>query len=961
MRNILVRGARQHNLKNIDVDIPRNNLVVITGVSGSGKSSLAFDTLYAEGQRRYVESLSSYARQFLERMDRPDVDFIEGLSPAIAIEQKTVGRNPRSTVGTITEIYDYLRVLFARVGQPHCLGCGKKIQAMTVQQMVDTILELPEGSRILILAPLEWSGRGLPKHLFSRLRREGFVRVRVDGNVLNLDEPIQLPSDVTPRIEVVVDRLVVRPDGVRRSTDSMELTLRTGEGRARVAVLDGDEWDFSEQPLCHSCNLRMPELSPQLFSFNSALGACSGCSGLGIMEAFDPELVVPNPAFSLRNGAIVPWSQRRSVSFLNRLEVLGQHYHFDTHTPFRDLPSEARRVLLYGSGEEKLPFHREIKGKRSLHEEPFEGVLPSLQHRWRQQLSGTEREQLSRYRSKQTCASCQGARLRPESLAVTIDHMNIHQVSMLDIATLSGWFEKLRFPPQQRRVAEQLLDQVKQRLAFLHQVGLSYLSLDRGSTTLSGGEAQRLRLATQIGSRLVGVLYILDEPSIGLHQRDNQRLLDTLKTLRDQGNTVLVVEHDAETILTADYVIDVGPRAGDRGGHLVFSGKPGSLLQHPDSLTGQYLSGQLSISVPTNRRNPSRGFLTVEGASANNLQNITIAIPIGLFTCVTGVSGSGKSTLILDTLYRAAAKLLHRSREAPGTYRRIRGFEAFDKVVHIDQSAIGRTPRSNPATYTGVFTQIRNLLAQVPEARARGYKAGRFSFNVKGGRCEPCGGQGTLRIEMHFLPDVYVTCDTCKGSRFNRDTLEIIYKGKNVADMLDMTINEAHRFYGNIPIIKDKLATLQDVGLGYLKLGQAATTLSGGEAQRIKLSRELSKRSSGRTLYLLDEPTTGLHFDDIKKLLYVLNRLVEAGNTVVVIEHHLDVIKTSDFVIDLGPEGGTEGGTIVGTGTPEELAQISGSYTGRYLQGILSQESANHGAGPPSAHEVVAVTDSKVE
>jgi len=932
MEKIVVRGARQHNLKDIDVEIPRNSLVVITGASGSGKSSLAFDTLYAEGQRRYVESLSSYARQFLERMDRPEVDSIEGLSPAIAIEQKTAGKNPRSTVGTITEIYDYLRVLFARVGRPHCLGCGQEIQSMTIQQMVDRVLALPEGTRVLILAPSVGNGRSQTKRLFNRLRREGFVRARVDGVILNLDEPVHLPIDSSARIEVVVDRLVVRPDLLRRLTDSMELALRTGESRARVAIHDGDDLDFSEQPICHSCNLTLPKISPQLFSFNHALGACPACSGLGVAETFDPELVVPNPGLSLGNGAISPWSQRSSVSFLSRFKILGQHYHFDIHTPFKDLSPEARHILLFGSGENKLPFNQEGKGCRRAQQQTFEGVIPYLQRLWRQDLSSGEREQLSCYRSKKPCTGCQGARLRPESLAVTINHINIHQVSGLEIASLNDWIDNLRLPPQQQIVAEQLLGQTKRRLEFLDQVGLSYLSLDRTSTTLSGGEAQRLRLATQIGSGLVGVLYILDEPSIGLHQRDNQRLLATLRTLRDQGNTVLVVEHDAETIMTADHIIDIGPGAGASGGHLVFSGRPAMLLQHPDSLTGQYLSGRLNIPVPASRRRPSRGFITVEGASANNLQKITTSIPIGLFTCVTGVSGSGKSTLILDTLYRATAKQLHRAREIPGGYRQIQGLEAVDKVIHIDQSAIGRTPRSNPATYTGIFTQIRNLLTQVPEARTRGYKAGRFSFNVKGGRCEACGGQGTLKIEMHFLPDVYVTCDTCKGSRFNRDTLEIIYKGKNIAQLLDMTISEAHRFFGNIPMIKDKLATLQDVGLGYLKLGQAATTLSGGEAQRTRLSRELSKRSSGRTLYLLDEPTTGLHFDDIKKLLYVLNRLVDAGNTVVVIEHHLDVIKTSDFVIDLGPEGGSEGGRIVGTGTPEEIARIAESHTGQYLR-----------------------------
>ena len=822
MDKITVRGARQHNLKNIDVDIPRNSLVVITGISGSGKSSLAFDTLYAEGQRRYVESLSSYARQFLERMDRPDVDSIEGLSPAIAIEQKTASKNPRSTVGTITEIYDYLRVLFARVGQPHCMGCGEKIQAMTIQQMVDRVLSLPENTRILILSPLVWRRKSKPEHLFGRLRKEGFVRVRVNGIVLDLDQPIELDPDPNTRVEVVVDRLVVRPDGVRRLTDSMELALRTGEGRTRVAILDRDDWDFTDQPICHSCNLKMIEPSPQLFSFNSGLGACPDCSGLGVAA----------------------------------------------------------------EGEDACPM-------------------------------------------------CKGARLRQESLAVTIEDMNIYEVSSLDIAGLDEWLGKLRFSSQQAPVANRLLSQVRQRLGFLTQVGLSYLSLDRASTTLSGGEAQRLRLATQIGSRLVGVLYILDEPSIGLHQRDNNRLLDTLKTLRDQGNTVLVVEHDTETILAADHVIDIGPGAGDNGGHLVFSGKPERISQHPDSLTGQYLSGRLDIPVPFKRRIPQRGFITIEGASGNNLQNITASVPIGLFTCVTGVSGSGKSSLILDTLYRAAAKSLYRARQHPGAYARILGLEKIEKVVHIDQGAIGRTPRSNPATYTGVFNHIRNLLAQVPEARARGYRAGRFSFNVKGGRCEACSGQGILKVEMHFLPDVHVTCDQCNGLRFNRDTLEIIYKGKNIWKILDMTIYEALRFFANIPAIKDKLSTLEAVGLGYLKLGQGATTLSGGEAQRIKLSRELSRRSRGRTLYLLDEPTTGLHFDDIKKLLYVLNHLVVVGNTVVVIEHHLDVIKTADFVIDLGPEGGTEGGRVVGTGTPEEIAQIPESYTGMYLRQVL--------------------------
>jgi excinuclease ABC subunit A len=723
-------------------------------------------------------------------------------------------------VGTVTEIYDYLRILFARVGQPHCIGCGRTIKAQTVQQMVDSVLELPEGSRILILAPVEPHSGNQSKFLLRKLRREGFVRVRVNGTVLNIEEPIDLSGEPASRIEVVVDRLVVRPDASRRLTDSMELALRTAGGRVRIATVDGEERDFSDQHMCHSCNLKMVTPSPQLFSFNNALGACPDCSGLGVV-------------------------------------------------------------------------------------------------------------------ADEMCPSCKGARLRPESLAVSINNVNIHQVCGLDISEFNMWLDQLSLSPQKAAVADRLLAQVRQRLHFLVQVGLAYLSLNRASTTLSGGEAQRLRLATQIGSRLVGVLYILDEPSIGLHQRDNQRLLQTLLVLRDQGNSVLVVEHDAETITTADHVIDVGPGAGRHGGHLVFSGKPSLLLQHPDSLTGQYLSGRLTLVEPQCRRMPVRGFLTIEGASANNLQNITAFLPIGLFTCVTGVSGSGKSTLIVDTLYRASAESLHRAAKAPSTCRHILGLELLDKVVHINQSAIGRSPRSNPATYTSVFSRIRNLLAQVPEARARGYKPGRFSFNVKGGRCEACSGQGIVKIEMHFLPDIHITCDQCNGLRFNRDTLEIFYKGKNIAQILDLTVDEALRFFGNIPPIKEKLSTLQEVGLGYLKLGQAATTLSGGEAQRIKLARELSKRTSGKTLYLLDEPTTGLHFDDIKKLLYVLNRLVDAGNTVVVIEHHLDVIKAADFLIDLGPEGGAEGGRIIGTGTPEEIAQIPESYTGRYLRGVL--------------------------
>jgi len=831
---IIIRGARQHNLKNIDLDIPRGKLVVITGVSGSGKSSLAFDTLYAEGQRRYVESLSAYARQFLERMDRPDVDLIDGLSPAIAIEQKPATRNPRSTVGTLTEIYDYLRVLYARLGQPHCPDCGAPLQAMTVQQMVDKIIELPRNTKIFLMAPLVSGSRGRFRRFFSQLRREGFIRARVDGRVLLLEEPVELEPGKPHHIDLVVDRLAVRPELRRRITDSLELALSKGAGRVKVATVEGQEWTFSEQPNCLRCNVTLPELSPQLFSFNSGLGACSLCSGLGHAS----------PA----NRKMVGWTD---------------------------------------------------------HWQPL------------------------------ACPACGGARLRPAALAVEIDGLNIHQVSCLHLEALQHWMRQLHFSPARQPVAQRLLDQMEQRLEFLCRVGLSYLSLDRPANTLSGGETQRLRLATQIGTRLAGVLYILDEPSIGLHQRDNRKLLRTLAHLRDLGNTVIVVEHDVETIMAAEQVIDMGPGAGTDGGRVIYSGTPAGIFSQPASLTGQYLSGKLEIPIPTQRRKAQRGYLRLEGATENNLANISVAIPIGLFTCVTGVSGSGKSTLIIDTLYRAALKKLHRSKTIVGAHRRLTGLEAFDKVVHIDQSAIGRSPRSNPATYTGVLSPIRTLLAQVPEARARGYRASRFSFNVKGGRCETCAGDGTIRIEMHFLPDVYVTCDACKGSRFNRDTLEITYRGKNIADILKMTIEEAAVFFASFPAVKHKLTTMEEVGLGYLKLGQAATTLSGGEAQRIKLSRELGKRSRGTTLYLLDEPTTGLHFDDIKKLLEVLNRLVAAGNTVVVIEHQLDVIKSADYVIDLGPEGGAAGGRVLACGPPEEIARVPESYTGRYLREVL--------------------------
>ena len=937
METITIRGARQHNLKNIDLDIPRRRLVVFTGPSGSGKSSLAFDTLYAEGQRRYVESLSSYARQFLERMDRPSVESIDGLSPAIAIEQQTASRNPRSTVGTITEIHDYLRVLFARLGQVHCPRCNRAILAMTVQEMVDHTLGLPENTRFLLLAPQECPPRGQLPRLFARLRRQGFVRARLDGTVVDLDAAPRQTAGPMGRVEAVVDRLVLRPGLRQRLTDSFELALKVGDGRARLAMVEGNEWEFSEHPFCHACNLALPEVSPQLFSFNSALGACPTCSGLGVVETFDPDLIIPDPGLSLDQGAIAPWANRRSPPFLARLERLGAHYGFGLSTLFKDLSPEARQVLLHGSASSRPPVVDRERQRDERVELSFEGVIPSLERQRRRKLERGEPDQLASYLSVQPCPACQGSRLTRQALAVTVGDLNIHEASRLDLGHFQVWLDSLRFSPQHQPVADRLLGQIRQRLEFIAQVGLSYLSLERAGHTLSGGEAQRLRLATQIGARLVGVLYVLDEPTIGLHQRDNERLLETLRHLRDLGNTVLVVEHDANTILAADYVVDMGPGAGDQGGRVIFSGPPAALLRHSESLTGKYLSGRLVIPTPPARRNPTHGFIAIEGATANNLADITVRIPLGLFTAVTGVSGSGKSTLVLDTLYRAAAQRLYRAREIPGPHRRITGLEAFDRVIHVDQSAIGRSPRSNPATYTGIFSPVRDLFALVPEARARGYAASRFSFNVKGGRCEACGGDGTIKIEMLFLPDVYVTCDACKGSRFNRDTLEITYKGETIADVLAMTVDHAYHFFANVPSIKGRLATLQEVGLGYLTLGQAATTLSGGEAQRIKLARELGRRSSGRTLYLLDEPTTGLHFEDIRKLLEVLHRLVDGGSTVVVIEHHLDVIKTADYVIDLGPEGGEGGGSVVGSGTPEEISRRPASHTGRYLRKALGR------------------------
>jgi excinuclease ABC subunit A len=931
---IVIKGAREHNLKGIDVTIPRDQLVVITGVSGSGKSTLAFDTLYAEGQRRYVESLSAYARQFLEQMSKPDVESIEGLSPAISIEQKTTSKNPRSTVGTVTEIYDYLRLLFARVGRIHCHGCGKEISSWTVQQMVDRIMTLPEKTRLLLMAPIVRGRKGEYRKELRQLQADGFVRIRIDGEMRELAEDIALDKNKKHTLEVVVDRLVIRPGIESRLADSLETSLRLADGIVRVEEVDGESRLFSERHACADCGISYPEITPRMFSFNNPYGACPDCSGLGTRMYFDPEEVVPNPELSLREGAVVPWETRTGFYYHQLLEALADHYEFDIKTPFALLPERIRNILLYGSGKEKVRFFYDQGERRHYYEKPFEGIIPNLERRYHETDSDRVRENLERFMNVMPCPTCQGARLRPESLFVRVGGSNIQEICALSIHDAEQFFQTLRLSEKEFEIGRRVLKEIRERLSFLTYVGLDYLSLDRASGTLSGGEGQRIRLATQVGSSLVGVLYILDEPSIGLHQRDNRRLLDTLKRLRDLGNTVLVVEHDEETILEADHVIDMGPGAGAHGGEIVAQGTPREILDVPASLTGRYLSGKLTIPLPTDRRRSDRR-LEIVGARENNLKGIDVAIPLGIMTCVTGVSGSGKSTLIIDTLYKALSQRLYRSRDKAGKVDDIRGLEFLDKVIDIDQSPIGRTPRSNPATYSGVFTDIRDLFAQLPEAKLRGYKPGRFSFNVKGGRCEACQGEGILKIEMHFLPDVYVQCEVCKGARYNRETLEIRYKGKNIAEVLDMTVNQALAFLENIPRIRNKLEMLRDVGLGYIKLGQSATTLSGGEAQRVKLAKELGKRSTGRTIYILDEPTTGLHFADIHNLLEVLHRLVEAGNTVVIIEHNLDVIKTADHIIDLGPEGGSRGGEIIVSGTPEDVARCSRSHTGRYLRPYL--------------------------
>jgi len=943
---IVIRGARQHNLKNIDLELPRDRLIVITGLSGSGKSSLAFDTIYAEGQRRYVESLSAYARQFLGQMDKPDVDHIDGLSPAISIDQRSSSRNPRSTVGTVTEIYDYMRLLWARVGVPHCPKCGRPISRQTVQQIVDTVLALPEGTRFMVLAPLIKDRKGEHRKVFEDIRRAGFVRARVNGEVRDVSEEIVLDRYKMHTIEAVIDRLVVRhgEHGLdpSRLADSLETALKMGGGVALIAPENGEDMLFSEHLACAQCGISLAEIEPRTFSFNSPHGACPACSGLGVRLVLDPDLIIPSKDLTLAEGAIQPWSRAStSETFYGQLlKSVADHYGFSLDVPVSELSPEHLRILLYGSGDQVLTLtYTNHRGRQASYQTTFEGVIPNLERRYKETSSDYIREEIERYMTPRTCEACGGARLRPESLAVTVAGRNIVQVAALPVLEAREFFRTLpaQLSERDRAVAHQILKELNARLGFLVDVGLEYLTLDRAAATLSGGEAQRIRLATQIGSQLMGVLYILDEPSIGLHQRDNQRLIETLKRLRDLGNTVLVVEHDEETIREADYVVDLGPGAGESGGHVVAAGPLAAIESAPDSITGQFLRGERRIPVPTMRRNGNHGALLVRGAREHNLKDIDVRIPLGKLVCVTGVSGSGKSSLVMEIIYKRLAQELHHSKVQPGAHREILGIEHLDKVIDIDQSPIGRTPRSNPATYTGLFGPIRDLFASVPEARLRGYKPGRFSFNVKGGRCEACQGDGIIKIEMQFLPDVYVPCEVCHGKRYNREALEILYHGKNIAEVLDMTVQEAMEFFGNIPALRSKLETLYDVGLGYIRLGQPATTLSGGEAQRIKLSRELSRRATGRTLYILDEPTVGLHMADVERLLQVLGRLVDAGNTVVIIEHNLDVIKTADWVIDLGPEGGDAGGRIVAEGTPEQVATVPESYTGQYLKKALLQ------------------------
>jgi excinuclease ABC subunit A len=953
---ISIRGAREHNLKNISLDLPREKLVVLTGLSGSGKSSLAFDTIYAEGQRRYVESLSAYARQFLDMMQKPDVDHIEGLSPAISIEQKTTSRNPRSTVGTVTEIYDYLRLLFARVGIPYSPTTGLPIESQTVSQMVDRVLVLPEGTRLYLLAPIARGRKGEYRKDFAELQKKGFQRVKVDGKFYEIAEVPALDKNVKHDIDVVVDRIVVRPDMSARLADSFETALALAEGIAVVEFADqgNERIIFSAKFACPVSGFTIEEVEPRLFSFNNPYGACPACDGLGTELFFEPDLVVPDENLSLARGAIAPWARTSATSpyYQQTLEALARAYRQPMTKPWKSLSKEFREMVLYGSGEDEITFTYDDGVRHYSTTKPFEGVITNIERRWRETESSWVRDELSRFQSNHPCEACSGYRLKPQALAVKIAGPHIGQVCDMSIREACRWFDDLpsKLTPKQNEIAARILKEIRERLCFLNDVGLDYLTLARSSGTLSGGESQRIRLASQIGSGLTGVLYVLDEPSIGLHQRDNARLLDTLKSLRDMGNSVLVVEHDEEAILTADHVVDMGQGAGVHGGEVVAEGTPEQVMANPESLTGQYLTGFKQIPMPNERRKPTRGRrLTLHGARANNLKNITVDIPLGLFTGVTGVSGGGKSTFLIETLYRAVARKLNGAREVPGEHDEIEGIEQLDKVIDIDQSPIGRTPRSNPATYTGAFTPIREWFAELPEAKTRGYKPGRFSFNVKGGRCEACQGDGVIKIEMHFLPDIYVTCDVCKGKRYDRETLEIKFKGKSIADVLDMTVEEAAELFKAVPAVRDKLETLKRVGLGYIHVGQQATTLSGGEAQRVKLSKELSRRATGRTLYILDEPTTGLHFHDVAKLLDVLHELADQGNTVVVIEHNLEVIKTADWIIDLGPEGGDAGGEVVAVGTPEEIAANPRSYTGQYLKQVLKRRPSS--AKRPAAAE----------
>ena len=939
LRNISVRGAREHNLKNVDVDLPRDQLIVITGLSGSGKSSLAFDTIYAEGQRRYVESLSAYARQFLEMMQKPDVDLIEGLSPSISIEQKTTSRNPRSTVGTVTEIYDYMRLLWARTGIPYSPATGLPIESQTISQMADRIMAMGEGTRLYLLAPIVRGRKGEFRKELADLARRGFQRVKIDGEVVLIEDAPLLKKNFKHDIDVVVDRFIVREEASARLADSLETAIGLTDGLATVENADdGTETVFSSRFACPTSGFTIPEIEPRLFSFNNPFGACPVCDGIGTEQHCDADLVVPNPLMSMRDGAIAPWASSNSSYYEQTLEGICKHFNVGMKTPFGELPKSVREAILFGSGEEVIPIKYDDGLRSYTVKKTFEGVVNNLERRWRETDSSWVREELSKFMSAAACATCKGKRLKPEALAVKIDMRDISEVTDFSVAKAKDWFLELpkSLSPKQLEIGERILKEINERLGFLVDVGLGYLTLSRGSGGLSGGESQRIRLASQIGSGLTGVLYVLDEPSIGLHQRDNARLLQTLNRLRDLGNTVIVVEHDEDAIRSADYVVDMGPLAGVHGGQVVAFGTPQEVMNHPDSLTGQYLTGVKQIAVPSKRRIGDGRVLTIRGARGNNLRNIDASFPLGVLTAVTGVSGGGKSTLVIDTLYKALARRVMNARAAPEGHDRIDGVEFIDKVIDIDQSPIGRTPRSNPATYTGAFTPIRDWFAGLPEAKARGYKPGRFSFNVKGGRCEACQGDGVIKIEMHFLPDVYVECDVCKGKRYNRETLEVKYNGRSIADVLDLTVEEGVKEFSAVPSIREKLSTLEQVGLGYVKIGQRATTLSGGEAQRVKLAKELSRRATGRTLYILDEPTTGLHFEDVRKLLEVLHALIDQGNSIIVIEHNLEVIKTADWVIDLGPEGGDGGGQIVASGTPEEVAATKGSFTGEYLANFVS-------------------------